>query len=97
MKLRGFVRMAGMRQLRPGMKYWPAWFDIFPNSELLPRIEAPVCILHVRLAQCAQPEPLGLAGLLVGILPHNPLAHAPWPRYPPCAPPQYPQPEVGAS
>ena len=39
-----------MRQLRPGMKYWPAWFDIYPNSELLPRVEAPVCIIHVRLA-----------------------------------------------
>jgi len=41
-------RRAGMRQLRPGMKYWPAWFDIYPNSQLLPKVAAPVCILHVR-------------------------------------------------
>ena len=41
-------RIAGLRQVRPGGRLFPAWFDIFPNSERVQQVEAPVCVLHVR-------------------------------------------------
>lgn len=37
---------SGLRQVRPGGRYFPSWFDIFPNSERIQQVEAPVCILH---------------------------------------------------
>ena len=40
--------VAGLRQVRPGGRMFPAWFDIYPNSELVQQVEAPVCVLHVR-------------------------------------------------
>ena len=39
---------AGLRQVRPGGRHFPSWFDIFPNSENVQKVEAPVCVLHVR-------------------------------------------------
>ena len=38
----------GLRQLRPGGKYFPSWFDIYPNSERIQQVAAPVLIVHVR-------------------------------------------------
>lgn len=34
--------------MRPGGRLFPAWFDIFPNSERVQQVDAPVCVLHVR-------------------------------------------------
>ena len=39
---------AGLRQVRPGGKLLPAWFDIYPNTERVQEVDAPVCVLHVR-------------------------------------------------
>ena len=46
---------AGLRQVRPSGRLFPAWFDIYPNSELVQQVEAPVCVLHVSapLLQCS--------------------------------------------
>ena len=38
----------GLRQVRPGGRHFPSWFDIYPNSENVQKVEAPVCVLHVR-------------------------------------------------
>ena len=39
---------AGLRQVRPGGRHFPSWFNIYPNSENVQKVEAPVCVLHVR-------------------------------------------------
>ena len=39
---------AGLRQVRPGGRLFPAWFDIYPNTERVQEVDAPVCVLHVR-------------------------------------------------
>ena len=30
---------AGLRQVRPGGRLFPAWFDIYPNSERIQQVE----------------------------------------------------------
>lgn len=37
---------SGVRVLQPNMKFWPGWLDIFPNHLLVPRITAPLLVLH---------------------------------------------------
>ena len=37
-----------MRVLNPNWKWWPAWLDVYPNAQLLPKIKAPILIIHVR-------------------------------------------------
>ena len=39
---------AGLRQVRPGGKYFPSWFDVYPNSERIQQVAAPVLVVHVR-------------------------------------------------
>ena len=39
-----------MRVLRPSLKKWPLWLDIYPNFEFVPKIDAPVLIMHVSLS-----------------------------------------------
>ena len=38
-----------MRQVRPRAGAFPAWWDVFPNSERIQQVAAPVCVLHVRV------------------------------------------------
>lgn len=37
---------SGMRVLKPSMKKWPVWLDIYPNFEFVPRITAPILVMH---------------------------------------------------
>ena len=43
---------AGMRVMHPTWTMWPSWLDVFSNINLVPKIEAPVLIMHVRLPPC---------------------------------------------
>lgn len=38
--------LSGMRVLRPGLKHWPCWADIYPNIKDVKKIEVPVLIIH---------------------------------------------------
>ena len=38
----------GMRVLNPGWKLWPACMDVFVNSKLVPQIDCPILVMHVR-------------------------------------------------
>ncbi|KAI8475436.1 MAG: Alpha/Beta hydrolase protein [Monoraphidium minutum] len=38
--------MSGVRVLQPNVRFWPGWLDIFPNHLLVPRIRAPLLVLH---------------------------------------------------
>lgn len=33
--------------MRPGGRLFPAWFDIYSNSERVQQVDVPVCVLHV--------------------------------------------------
>jgi hypothetical protein len=44
-----------MRVLYPGWTLWPSWLDVFPNIRLMPSIEAPVLIMHVRSSSLSLP------------------------------------------
>jgi len=37
---------SGMRVLNPNWKWWPAWLDVYPNTQLLPKVKSPVLIIH---------------------------------------------------
>ena len=39
--------MSGVRVLSPTLRWWPSWADVFPNHTLVPKIKAPVLIMHV--------------------------------------------------
>ena len=41
-----------MRVMHPTWTMWPSWLDVFSNISLVPRIEVPVLIMHVRLLAC---------------------------------------------
>ena len=36
-----------MRVLNPNWKWWPSWLDVYPNAQLLPKIQSPVLVIHV--------------------------------------------------
>lgn len=38
--------LSGMRVLRPGLKHWPCWADIYSNIKHVRKIEVPVLIIH---------------------------------------------------
>ena len=38
---------SGLRVIKPGLKRWPAWADIFPNFKYVPKISARTLIMHV--------------------------------------------------
>ena len=59
-----------MRVLNPGWSRWPAWADIFPNHKAVPRIEAPLLVIHVSELQRHAP-----ALQLPVRLPPHPLPH----------------------
>lgn len=40
--------LSGVRVLKPHVRWWPAWADVYPNHTLAPRIKAPVLVMHVR-------------------------------------------------
>ncbi len=48
--------VAGMRVLNPNWKWWPSWLDVYPNAQLLPKIKAPVLVIHVSLACYHKPN-----------------------------------------
>ena len=37
---------SGFRVLRPDVKRWPVWLDIYPNLEFVPKINCPILIMH---------------------------------------------------
>lgn len=39
---------SGMRVLNPNWKWWPSWLDVYPNTQLLPKADCPVLVIHVR-------------------------------------------------
>lgn len=43
--------LSGVRVLKPHVRWWPAWADIYPNHTLAPKIRAPVLVMHVRRAK----------------------------------------------
>ncbi|GIL83944.1 hypothetical protein Vretimale_10958 [Volvox reticuliferus] len=38
--------LSGVRVLKPHVRWWPAWADVYPNHTLAPKIKAPVLIMH---------------------------------------------------
>jgi hypothetical protein len=40
--------LSGVRVLKPHLKWWPSWADVYPNHLLAPKIRAPVLVMHVR-------------------------------------------------
>lgn len=40
--------LSGIRVLSPGLKWWPAFADVYPNHLMAPKIEAPTLVMHVR-------------------------------------------------
>ncbi|KXZ53545.1 hypothetical protein GPECTOR_7g995 [Gonium pectorale] len=38
--------LSGVRVLKPHVRWWPAWADVYPNHTLAPRIKAPVLLMH---------------------------------------------------
>mmetsp|Transcript_12822 Transcript_12822/g.27721 ORF Transcript_12822/g.27721 Transcript_12822/m.27721 type:complete len:329 (-) Transcript_12822:518-1504(-) len=38
--------LSGIRVLSPGLKWWPAFADVYPNHLLAPKINAPVLVMH---------------------------------------------------
>jgi hypothetical protein len=57
---------AGLRQVRPGGKFFPSWFDIFPNSDRIKEVEAPVCVLHVSTPHILPSQILSKGHMWVG-------------------------------
>jgi hypothetical protein len=68
---------SGARVLQPNLRYFPGWLDIFPNHLLVPRVTAPLLVLHgtaddvsafiVGLPVCM--GSVGVAALLVLVAP----------------------------
>ena len=40
--------LSGMRVLNPSLKWWPGWADVYQNYQLMPKVQAPVLVMHVR-------------------------------------------------
>ncbi|KAG2497625.1 hypothetical protein HYH03_004365 [Edaphochlamys debaryana] len=38
--------LSGVRVLKPHVKWWPAWADVYPNHTLAPKIRSPVLVMH---------------------------------------------------
>jgi pimeloyl-ACP methyl ester carboxylesterase len=38
--------LSGVRVLRPGLRRWPAFLDVFPNASAVPKIASPVLVVH---------------------------------------------------
>ncbi|CAD7695612.1 unnamed protein product [Ostreobium quekettii] len=38
--------MSGIRVLYPNLKWWPSWADVYRNYQLMPKVKAPVLIMH---------------------------------------------------
>ena len=34
--------------VNPGWGWWPSWLDVYHNLRLVPKINAPVLVMHVR-------------------------------------------------
>ncbi|KAF5834751.1 Alpha/Beta hydrolase protein [Dunaliella salina] len=41
--------LSGVRVLSPNIKWWPAFADVFTNHLFVPKIQAPVLIMHVSM------------------------------------------------
>ncbi len=39
--------------MNPTWNYWPTFLDVYPNIRLVPKIAAPLLILHVRMKPSA--------------------------------------------
>ena len=42
--------VSGVRVLHPEWRHWPAWADVYPNQVLMPRVQCPTFVMHVRNA-----------------------------------------------
>lgn len=42
--------LSGVRVLKPHVRWWPSWADVYPNHTLAPKIKAPVLVMHVSTA-----------------------------------------------
>ena len=40
--------LSGVRVLKPHVRWWPAWADVYPNHVLAPKVKSPVLVMHVR-------------------------------------------------
>lgn len=49
-----------VRVLKPHVRWWPSWADVYPNHTLAPRIQAPVLVMHVRIGDGGWGHPLVL-------------------------------------
>eukprot|EP00197_Chlamydomonas_leiostraca_P005147 CAMPEP_0202876228 /NCGR_PEP_ID=MMETSP1391-20130828/28675_1 /ASSEMBLY_ACC=CAM_ASM_000867 /TAXON_ID=1034604 /ORGANISM="Chlamydomonas leiostraca, Strain SAG 11-49" /LENGTH=340 /DNA_ID=CAMNT_0049558033 /DNA_START=86 /DNA_END=1109 /DNA_ORIENTATION=+ len=38
--------LSGVRVLSPGLRWWPAFADVYPNHQMAPKIKAPVLVMH---------------------------------------------------
>lgn len=38
--------LSGMRVLNPNLKWWPGWADVYQNYQLMPKVKAPVLVMH---------------------------------------------------
>ncbi|KAG2441395.1 hypothetical protein HYH02_009984 [Chlamydomonas schloesseri] len=38
--------LSGVRVLKPHVRWWPAWADVYPNHTLAPKIKSPVLVMH---------------------------------------------------
>ena len=52
-----------MRVVNPGWGWWPSWLDVYHNLRLLPKIQAPVLVMHV--SRIPKPAPCLLPGKAV--------------------------------
>ena len=39
--------LSGIRVLSPGLRWWPAFADVYPNHLMAPKIQSPTLIMHV--------------------------------------------------
>ena len=46
----------GMRVVNPGWGWWPSWLDVYNNLRLVPRIKAPLLVMHVRSLPPSSPS-----------------------------------------
>jgi hypothetical protein len=38
--------LSGVRVLNPNLRFWPTWADIFPNHQLITKVQAPLLVMH---------------------------------------------------
>ena len=51
--------LSGVRVLKPHVRWWPAWADVYPNHTLAPKIKSPVLVMHVSVWAMRAEEGVG--------------------------------------